>query len=163
MPANTIDDQRSSLMTILSKVKKRDGGGPALPMKAEERQSIASFLLQNNVGDSFQPNLQMFESLASLLSQGAVTPSQSNPDVFSPMTSQLQQDRVERTSNNGMTNILTNFRGAPTAEENEFSFQRICLNNNGSEKKGLTTETTRAASIGRQNAKARLAALKQSK
>ena len=88
-PANTIaDDQRSSLLSILSKVKK-DGarGGASQGLTPEDRESIASYLRGQAAGNkhatqqvkgiaeelgaditNLQPSLQMFESLISLVS-----------------------------------------------------------------------------------------------
>ena len=79
---NTFDDQRSSLLTILSKVKQSRYDGKNTPLNTEDRESIASFLRQNSANnqhlksmtaedlaaDNWQPNLQMFESLVSLMS-----------------------------------------------------------------------------------------------
>ena len=68
-----VDDQRSSLLSILSKVKQQQRhDGSSAPLNAEDRESITSFLRKQQVqgmGDDFQPNLQMFESLVSMVSQ----------------------------------------------------------------------------------------------
>ena len=109
---NTVDDQRSSLLSILSKVKQQKQDGSNVPLNAEDRESIASFLRNqqhNNpqiramMGDSnelelnLQPNLQMFESLVSMMSQN--TSGKRDSAIFSDTTSQLQQRLVEQTSN----------------------------------------------------------------
>ena len=75
---NTVDDNRSSLLSILSKVRQQqqkntNGQSGLAGLNAEERESIASFIKQQQntwpqlnglLGDDFQPNLQMFESMA---------------------------------------------------------------------------------------------------
>ena len=105
----TNDDQRSSLLSILSKVRqqKLDGTGTSMPvLNAEDRESIASFLKQKNStqqlkqmmieedlgADNWQPGLQMFESLVSMMSQ---TNTPGKRDIMSETTSQLQQHLVE--------------------------------------------------------------------
>jgi len=84
VPVNSINDQRSSLLSILSKVKKQSiDKGASQPLNIEDRESIASYFRQNKnqtqqikemtgedlTGDNWQPSLQMFESLVSLMSQ----------------------------------------------------------------------------------------------
>ena len=76
----TADEQRSSLLSNLSRVKQQRIDGTSAPLNAEDRESIASFLRKQQqqqpnllntqlIGDDFQPNLQMFESMISILSQ----------------------------------------------------------------------------------------------
>ena len=99
--------------------------------------------------DNWQPSMQMFESLASMMSPGG-----SKQDI-SDIRSQAQQRLVERNSVQELTNIMTinaKDNSLMRTDETEFSFQAT------NDYKGA-----RGNSLGRQNAKARLAALKQSK
>ena len=61
-------------------------------------------LADDLANDNFQPNLQMFESLVSMVSQNSAA---GRLDSITDTTSQIQQQLVEQNSSRQLTNILT--------------------------------------------------------
>ena len=167
MPATHRTNQRESLLSLISRVKSKE---ELKNLNAEERASIASQLMksvtspralkaflgdQNLQGldlDNWQPNLQMFESMLSAMSanqthsaSGDFRASDSQPEEMK----EVQFIGSDSSQELGLAGAVIN------KQSYEFSFDQF---------KQKTDEMkpthARQDSIGRQNAKARLAALK---
>ena len=148
------NDMRSSLISLLSK------------NKGESKQKLDAETLKALLGgqgassseagiDQFSPNLQMFESIISnLTGQQQTTKSVTKEPRFADVESM-----------DGATNIVMGGNAAVNQPGNEFSFDKQVVG--GDERRremGAKKDEAsgiRANSKGRQNAKARLAALKQ--